>query len=368
MILTLADPRDDHALYVQEGLRARGGDTVLWFTGDLAQLQAVSVELGEETGTRLSATGPDLRLGSAPPQVIWLRRPVRPILSEDIHPADRMWARNEYEEFYTWLLRGLPESAFWINPFESSRRARSKLAQQEVARRAGLRTPRTLYSNDPAEIRAFLRAHGGQAVYKAFTQSGWWKLKDDGIAMLFTALLTEKELPADEVLRATPGIYQPCLPKAYELRVTVIGEHIFPAKIDSQAMKLGRLDWRKSYDDARFEPIELAPELSRAIHRLMKGMGLVFGCLDFIVTPQGEHVFLEVNEMGQFLFVEELTEIPLLDAFCEMLLQGRPDFAWEPSRVTLRLDDFESRVRQRQREVEAAHLMPPEDIIGVEEE
>ena len=370
MILTLSDPRDDHALYVQEALRAKGSDTEFWFTADLAQLQAVSIEVGEEAGTRLSAAGPGLHLGTEPPRVIWLRRPALPVISEDLHPADRTWARNEYEEFHRWLVRGLPETAFWINPFDSSRRARSKLAQQEVARQVGLRVPRTLYSNDPAEIRAFVRAHGGRVVYKAFTQSGFWKVRDEAFAMLFTALLTEDKLPGDEVLRATPGIYQPCLPKAYELRVTVIGQHIFPAKVDSQAMKLGELDWRRSFDDMhlRFEPIELAPELRRAILRLMEGMGLVFGCLDFIVTPQGEHVFLEVNEMGQFLFVEEYTEIPLLDAFTEMLLQGRPDFVWEPSRASVRLSDFEQRVGERKREVLGGHLMPPEYIVGVEEE
>jgi hypothetical protein len=32
-------------------------------------------------------------------------------------------------------------------------------------------------------------------------------------------------------------------------------------------------------------------------------LGLAFGCIDLIVTPEGEHIFLEVNEMGQFLWV-----------------------------------------------------------------
>ena len=368
MILTLTEPRDDHALYVQEALRAKGSDTVLWFTADLAQQQAASLELGVEAGLRLSASGPGLCLGDEPLRAIWLRRPAMPVLADDLHPADRKWARQEYEEFHWWLVRGLSETAFWVNPFEGSRRSRSKVMQQQVARRVGLRIPRTLYSNDPAEIRAFVRTHGGRVVYKAFTQTGLWKLKDEGYAVLFTALLDEDKLPDDEVLRATPGIYQPCLPKAYELRVTVMGTHIFPAKVDSQAMQHGALDWRRGFDDMhlRFAPIELAPELQRAILRLMEELGLVFGCLDFIVTPDGEHVFLEVNEMGQFLFVEDYIEVPLLDAFCEMLLQGRPDFVWEPSRATVRLSDFEQRVGERKDEALREHVMPPEHIVGFE--
>ena len=36
----------------------------------------------------------------------------------------------------------------------------------------------------------------------------------------------------------------------------------------------------------------------------MRKMGLVFCALDFIVTQDDEYVFLEVNEQGQFLWIE----------------------------------------------------------------
>lgn len=32
----------------------------------------------------------------------------------------------------------------------------------------------------------------------------------------------------------------------------------------------------------------------------MRKLGIIFGCFDFIVTPDEEYVFLEVNPMGQF--------------------------------------------------------------------
>ena len=57
---------------------------------------------------------------------------------------------------------------------------------------------------------------------------------------------------------------------------------------------------------------------------LMRMLGLAFGCIDLIVTPQGEYVFLEVNEMGQFLWVEQREPAcPLLRAFATMLIEGR---------------------------------------------
>jgi hypothetical protein len=71
----------------------------------------------------------------------------------------------------------------------------------------------------------------------------------------------------------------------------------------------------------------------------LKDLGLVFGCLDLIVTPEGEYVFLEVNESGQFLWVEGYTGLPLLDAFTELLIQGRKDFRWTPSDDSVRYED-----------------------------
>ncbi len=53
----------------------------------------------------------------------------------------------------------------------------------------------------------------------------------------------------------------------------------------------------------------------------MKKLGLVFGCFDFIVTPDNEYYFLEVNEQGQFLWIEEVNpDIKILDAFVNLLI------------------------------------------------
>jgi hypothetical protein len=106
--------------------------------------------------------------------------------------------------------------------------------------------------------------------------------------------------------------------------------------------------------------------LEAAIRVLMRDLGLVFGCLDFIVTPSDECVFLEVNDMGQFLFVEAFTNIPLLDAFSELLLQGRPDFHWEPSKATVKMGDLEQVIAQRVEEAEWRHVSPP-DLFSVEQ-
>ncbi|RME33023.1 MAG: hypothetical protein D6794_12045, partial [Deltaproteobacteria bacterium] len=60
-----------------------------------------------------------------------------------------------------------------------------------------------------------------------------------------------------------------------------------------------------------------------------------------IVTPGGEVVFLEVNEMGQWLWIEfRLPDVPLLDAFCRFLLSRDPEFVYRPERPLIRLADI----------------------------
>jgi hypothetical protein len=160
-----------------------------------------------------------------------------------------------------------------------------------------------------------------------------------------------------------PGIYQELVPKAYELRVTVMGDHCFTARINSQGTAQGELDWRRAIGSLTLVPWELPRALSTRVRRLLAHLGLVFGCLDFIVTPEGRHVFLEVNQAGQFLFVERDSGMALLDAFSEFLLQGRADFSWREPRAPIRLEDVESEVMRAGEKEARTHVRPVERMI-----
>jgi hypothetical protein len=68
-------------------------------------------------------------------------------------------------------------------------------------------------------------------------------------------------------------------------------------------------------------PFPLPRDIEDKLLRLMAQLGLVMGMVDLIVTPHGEYVFLEVNEQGQFLWVEEKNpEIPVFAAFLAFLM------------------------------------------------
>jgi len=56
--------------------------------------------------------------------------------------------------------------------------------------------------------------------------------------------------------------------------------------------------------------------------RVVEALGLCFGAIDLIVTPDDDHVFLEVNPNGQWLWIEELTGLPISHAIADLLMEG----------------------------------------------
>ena len=86
---------------------------------------------------------------------IWLRRWYQPLASPDLHPADTRFSQAESGEFMRGTLHMLDEKPrFWVNPLQAKLRADRKPVQLLNAHAAGLRIPRTLLSNDPAQIRS----------------------------------------------------------------------------------------------------------------------------------------------------------------------------------------------------------------------
>ena len=49
--------------------------------------------------------------------------------------------------------------------------------------------------------------------------------------------------------------------------------------------------------------------------------GLLYGAYDLIVTPDGQYVFLEVNSVGQWLWLERATGLPISEALGKLLIK-----------------------------------------------
>lgn len=358
-ILILTDAADLHAIAVAEALTLRGAVATVWSTSDFPSRSEETLHyLPSLRDASLRIQTPEFSLADPEFAVVWRRRPSYVIDSNLAHPSDFAFAERECGVFRRAFFNLLSPRAFWVNQVEPAARAGNKLMQHGAALRVGLKMPETIYTNSPREVRMFIRAKEGRVIYKPFLPAAW----SDGIHhwMPYTAQVSGESL-ADDSIRLTPGIFQELIPKAYEVRITVMGRRAFAAKILSQDTVSGRLDWRQAYNELRFEPIRVPPDIEAKCVALLEEMGLVFGCFDFIVDPNGEYIFLEVNEMGQFLFVERYCGIPLLDAFTSFLLQARIDFEWSEEEVLVRYTDpgFDARVLERSEAFAKAHVAVP---------
>lgn len=312
MILILSNETDIHATLVRDTIRARGANVDILDTGDFPARTRMVMEPGGTPGRRLMHT-PGGTIDLSKVRAVWWRRPQPYGLHEDItDPVMEKFTLHEIDEAIEGLYLTL--DAEWFNIPAKDACAARKMWQLDVARDAGLVTPRTLITNDPAEARAFARTEGiTKTIYKPFQglEEAWRE----------TRLLKPEELEQLGAVKYAPVIFQECIDAVADLRVTVVGDQIFPAAIDSTSAEY-KVDFRME-KDMRITPTALRPETEAGIRALMRRMGLSYGAIDFRRRPNGEEVFLEINPAGQWLFVEDATHQPITEAIADWLIRAQ---------------------------------------------
>jgi len=297
MIFIISGHEDVHAQAVLAALARDGADAAVIDLRAFPRDAALTLGFGGEDDARTLTVGGqthDLRTVRA----VWWRRPqpygVDPAITD---PAAHNFVVHECHEAVEGLWRSL--DATWINDPARDDAAARKVWQLDVAHACGLAIPRTLVTNDPARARAFAEGLGVErTIYKAFqgSEDAWRE----------TRLLKPGELDQIDLVRHAPVIFQEYVPADADLRVTIVGDRIFPAAIQSREDAYA-VDFRMDMGGARIAPCALPAPVETGLRRLMARLGLVYGAIDLRRTPEGEHVFLEINPAGQWLFVEDHT-------------------------------------------------------------
>jgi glutathione synthase/RimK-type ligase-like ATP-grasp enzyme len=107
------------------------------------------------------------------------------------------------------------------------------------------------------------------------------------------------------------------------LRVTVIGDEVFAAEIDSQSDSRTVIDWRHYEADIAYRMAVLPNDVTERCIALVRHFGLNFSAIDLILTPDGRYVFLENNPNGQFIFIErKVPELKMTRALASCLIRA----------------------------------------------
>jgi len=295
----------------------KAGENVARINTDLIPGGKLSLEyVSKDSKSEWRLYGESVDVSSGEIKSIWYRRP------NDFNfslkdPQQNLFAMKELGI----ILNGLWYTAgdvLWINSPANLELARNKLHQLQLAKKLGLITPETIVTNDPVSVSKFVGRFEKvvtKTLYQCFLDYG------DSQYNALTTVVEQRHLDNLDLVKVLPAMFQEYIKKAYELRVTIVGEKVFATKIESQQLPETSIDWRhpKYIGSLPHTAIQLPVAIEQACLGMMRLYGLKFGAFDLVVCPDGEHIFLELNPNGQWYWIEHLTGQQISKSIAKLL-------------------------------------------------
>jgi hypothetical protein len=241
---------------------------------------------------------------------VWYRRAIHPVPDIDLSPAERAFVAGELRHLAMGLV--LNPAVTWVNPIDRVSVAEHKLYQLQVARDVGFRVPRTLVSRDAAELRCFSAGNETGTICKPIFH-GLFVDGPDAYSV-YTRRVTPDSFDAGSV-GSCAVFLQEEIARSADVRATFIGPQCFVADITGDA---SLVDWRDPDLAVSYSASSLGGEVEGQCRTMLDRLGLVYGAFDFLRTPEGELVFLEINPTGEWAWLEDRLGFPMRDAFIQL--------------------------------------------------
>jgi glutathione synthase/RimK-type ligase-like ATP-grasp enzyme len=322
-IVIVTSKSDLHADYVTRRLIDSGVPFARLNSDEMRQTLKVTYSLFKEKHFFWTKSGEanSTLVEPGEPVAVWYRKPLISRFDANSKQPTIAFMMRETEAYLADAITSL-DAVRWINHPEANRLASNKLAQLRLAQSLGLRVPQTIVTNDPQSAVRFADSiKPAEVIYKTLTYP-FIEETANTFRSVFTSVVrfSEEKLRAIEV---APCLFQEQIQKEYELRVTVVGQNVFAARIYSQDQEETALDWRRDQHKVilRQEVVALEPKVEQLCLEITKRLGLTFGAIDLIVTPEGEHVFVEINPNGQWLWKEILLGLEISGALIDELVR-----------------------------------------------
>ncbi|WDZ91324.1 ATP-grasp ribosomal peptide maturase [Nocardiopsis sp. HUAS JQ3] len=249
---------------------------------------------------------------------VYYRRPSQFTLAEGMSGPDQRWAYREARMGFGGVLLAL--DCLWINQPSRMSVAEYKPVQLATAARVGLRVPRTIITNVPDHAADWAAGICGPVVYKPV--GGALHVEQGRTRIVYASAVAAVEELRDPAVGLTAHCFQEWVDKAFEVRLTVVGQTMFAVAIHARS-QAAHIDWRSDYDAHRYEVVVIPDDVRSGLERYMRAFGLVCGAADFVVSPGGAWTLLEVNPNGEWGWLADRCGLPIGQSIAELLEKGQ---------------------------------------------
>ena len=314
-MLVIAQAQDGTADLVVDALLARGADVARIDTADFPGSLSLAA-----TPERIDAPGwlhsRGRRIDLASVCSVYRRQPAHFAFPTGMSAPEQRFATLESTYGLGGVLSAQPWR--WIDHPAAVADAGYKPRQLRVAAQCGLNVPRSLVTNVGAQAREFAAEVREGLVYKSLSTGV--VTEQDEVRIIYTSRLAADDLD-DGAIGLCCHLFQEWIPKAFDVRLTVIGDRCFAVAVHAGSPE-AEVDWRSRYDELRYEVCETPDEVRCGVVAYLRALGLLFGAFDFSITPEGQWWFLECNPSGQWGWLVEETGVPIAGAIADELVRA----------------------------------------------
>ena len=286
-ILIISNPHDystDHVVYQLEKSNAK------YIRLNRTQFREYELTLNPLNNTIYGKTNAyEFEISENTLKSVYYRAPIylRTHIRKELSIEDKI-SRDQWISFLRSLM--IFNNVLWINHPQSTFLAENKPYQLKIANEIGFNVPKTIVSN--------------KLPYEKFSEKLAIKTLEPAIfdmenkqTFIYTNIYDYDDLKEYDFSLAPIIIQKAIIPKI-DIRVTVIGKHIYPVAIKYGDEGINE-DWRTRKEDLHYELIKLPKKKKKKCLELLDKLDLNFGCID--LAKQGnDYYFIEINPTGEW--------------------------------------------------------------------
>lgn len=244
---------------------------------------------------------------------VWFRRTKLPEVSVK-DEGEKLFILGDYDSLLDNMFSNIHADR-WLSTPKYVYESENKLLQLKIASELGFSIPNFIVTQSKQRLKEFIKENDENVIIKPIRQGRI--NSSNGFKTIFTNKLSREQIDNIDDFDLTPCIFQQYIDKSYELRITVVNNRVFSARVDSQEYSETSIDWRKK--KIPFQSYILPEKIREKCIQLLNRLNLSFGAIDLIRDVNGEYFFLEINPNGQWAWIEIETGLPISDEIINFL-------------------------------------------------